>query len=324
MMVDRTKFISCLCFAPLLRMRQFILAALMFLCLVALGGLSAASAGDVYIVDTVERDAAQHVGRGLQGACRTCGKIQYRHMNGNMRAARKIAEELYEEERAGNLSLVVTLGRPATQVIAERLETTPVIYTFVGQEIPKYSASDRILALPTDASLDTQIKLLQQILPGVRNAGIILSSSNNPALKNRRSAHSVGLNIYRIKSPRELPDAIRTAVQDNDALILLRDRMVINNDSIQFVLRHTLENGRHTIAYSPSLVDMGLAAALVPRPEAFGRRIGDAAETFLTGGALTIGTAVESDYHIHTNPRVIERLKRRSTASITPVKGARK
>lgn len=269
-----------------------------------------ALASDIYVVDTIDRAATRELGRALADACGSCGELKYRQMNGNLRTAKRIAEELAVEEKAGRLSLVVTLGRPATRVVADRLKATPVLYTFVGQPIEQYQNSDRVFGLPTDAPLAAQVNLLRQLLPGFKSAGIVVGEG----AEFNRSGKSVelipDLNVYRINDRKELPSALRTAVQMNDALILVRDQMVVNNDSIKFVLQHTLENGRHTVAYSRSLVDMGLAAALVPRPEAFGRLLGASVEVFLTGGQMEIRPARDTDYHVHTNPRVLEQLNR--------------
>lgn len=276
-----------------------------------------AAEGDIYIVDTVEREAAKQLGEALAAMCASCGEIQYRQMNGNMRAARRIAEELSRKEENGSLSLVITLGKPATRVLADKLKTTTILYTFVGQEIAEYKGSEQVIGLPTDAPLLTQVSLLTKLLPTVRSAGILLGGGNSANLEGALGASDIAINVYRINDRNDLPDALRMAVKSNDALILLRDRMVVNNDTVQFVLQQTLENGRHTIAYSQSLVDMGFAAALVPKPEAFGRLIGQAVEGFFAHGKLLIGAAGEDDYLVHLNPTVMERLDRQGSSPRT-------
>lgn len=269
-----------------------------------------AAAGDIFIVDTVEREATRQFGEALSAICTTCGQVKYRQMNGNMRAARRIAEELSREEQNGNVSLVVTLGKPATRVLADKLKNTTILYTFVGQEIPEYRGSKRVIGLPTDAPVLTQVNLLAKLLPTAKSAGILLGEGGGKISESEFATSDIAVNVYRINDRNDLPTTLRMAVQKNDALILLRDRMIVNNDTIQFVLQQTLENGRHTIAYSQSLVDMGFAAALVPRPEAFGRLVGQAVATFLDGGGLVFATATEDDYLVHLNPTVLDRLNR--------------
>ncbi len=267
-------------------------------------------AGDVYVVDTIDRPATQQLGEALRRECASCGALKYRQMNGSLRVAKRIAAELAAEEKAGRLSLVVTLGRPATRVIAEKLEHTPVIYTFVGQEIGQFARSALIVGLPTDAPLKAQLKLLRKLQPEFRSAGIVVGERNNRFQQSSESPDPEHINIYRIKDRKDIASALREAVHMNDALILIRDPMVVNNDTIKFVMQHTLENGRHTIAYSRSLVDMGLAAALVPKPEAFGRLLGKSIQNYMDHGVLEVVPAVEADYLVHTNARVLEQLNR--------------
>lgn len=271
---------------------------------------SPALAGDVYVVDTIDRPATQQLGEALKRDCISCGALKYRQMHGSLRVAKRIAAELATEEKAGRLSLVVTLGRPATRVIAEKLEKTPVFYTFVGQKIEQFATSARIVGLPTDAPLEAQLKLLRKLQPEFRSAGIVVGDRNNRFQRSTERPDPKHINIYRVKDRKEIANALREAVQMNDALILIRDQMVVNNDTIKFVMQHTLENGRHTIAYSRSLVDMGLAAALVPKPEAFGRLLGKSIQNYMDNGVLEVMPAVETDYHVHTNARVLEQLDR--------------
>jgi ABC-type uncharacterized transport system substrate-binding protein len=271
-----------------------------------------ARAADVYVVDTVQREETRLLGQSLEAACPSCGTVKYRQMNGNMRAATTIADELRVEERAGRLALVVTLGKPATKVIADRLENAPVFYTFVGAPMPAYRNSDRVRGFPTDAPVDVQMGLLRELLPSLETAGIVLSRSNVMSADYRRLGNSASLNLYWIEDRKEMPDALRRAVSQNDALIFLRDSMVINKDTIRFLLQFTLENGRHTLGYSKPLVDMGFAAALVPRAEAFGRLVGQAAERHLTGAEDADMVADRSFYDVHLNNKVISQLARRT------------
>lgn len=286
-------------------------------------GTMQASASDIYIVDTIERPETEVLGKALAENCRSCGTIIYRQMAGSSRVARRIADELYEAEQSGRLAFVVTLGRPATQVIADKLKKTPVIYTFVGREIDRYRGSGRIRGLPTDAPLQVQIDLLAKLAPNATSAGIVLGQTQQPGLEGSiAGVMNLSINVYRINDYGELPDALRRAVKMNEALILLRDRMVINNDSIKFVMQQALENGRHTIAYSRSLVDMGLAAALLPKPEAFGRHIGASLEAHLSGETLTLEQVGDAGYFVHTNPRVLDRLQQRRRAVQLTTSGA--
>lgn len=274
---------------------------------------------DIYIVDTVERDATIQLGQSFEKTCPSCGAVKYRQMNGNLRAARRIANELVEEEKNGRLSLVITLGRPATQIITRALQNTPILYTFVGQKVEAFESRPGIVGLPTDASLSAQVNLLRRMLPSIKNAGVIVGSENPNIQAQTDQVGQMNVNLYKIDSANQLPATLRLAVQQNEALIFLRDPLVVNNDSIKFLMTHTLENRRHIIGYSKSLVDMGFTAALVPKPEAFGRLLGKSAEVYFVSGSFEKIRSEDTDYIVHVNQRAVDQLAqgKKSVAGIS-------
>ncbi len=278
------------------------------------------SAQDVYIVDTVDRAESRQLGQTLGEQCAACGHITYVNMGGNMRAAREVASRLEALEEEGALSLVVTLGKPATRIIANRLKRTPVLYTLVGEPIPEFQSSERVKGFPTDAPVALQLDVLREMAPSIHSAGIVLSEKHQAKKRYQRIATAEGLKFYWIDNEKEMPDALRRAVRQNDAVIFLRDSMVINKDTVRFLLQYTLENGRHTLGYSRPLVDMGLTAGLVPKPEAFGALVGHAAQEILSGETVSPKTADRSFYDIHLNEKVLSQLSRRTGPQVS-VKG---
>ncbi|TNE64756.1 MAG: hypothetical protein EP335_06505 [Alphaproteobacteria bacterium] len=286
---------------------RLMVAVCLLLCLSVRGW-----AGDVYVIDTIDRPESRMLGRAVEAHCPSCGPILYRHMNGDLRTGQKVAEDLHDLEKAGRLSLVIALGKPATRLLADRLEKVPLIYTLVGEQIPAYTGSRRIFALPTDAPVDIQAEFVREIRPDVRSVGVLVDAAHAPpnGLEDMHAgAQTVLLHYYTINSSAEMPAALRRAVAENQALLLLRGRMVVNNDSIRYVLQYTLENLRHTVVYSKPLVDMGFAAALVPRPEAFGRRVGLVAEHVLTGRPVRPQRPERADYAAEVNHRVLQQLE---------------
>lgn len=279
---------------------------------VTVGTLMPVFAYEVYIVDTVDRQEGRQLGKALADWCPACGTITHVNMGGNMRAARDVAGRLEGLEDEGNLSLVITLGKPATRIIANRLKRTPILYTLVGEPIPEFHSSERVRGFPTDAPVTLQLDVLREMAPSIHSAGIVLSASQKAKMQYQRFATTAGLKFYWIYNEKEMPEALRKAVRQNDAVIFLRDSMVINKDTVRFLLQYTLEHGRHTLGYSRPLVDMGLAAALVPKPEAFGKLVGLAAQEILSGRDVSPKTADRSFYDIHLNEKVLSQLTQRA------------
>lgn len=264
----------------------------------------------VFIVDTVERPATEEFGAALQAACKTCGPLEYRHIAGSLRTGQLVAAELRSEEAKGRLALVVTLGKPATRIISDALRKTPIFYTMVGAPMGRFDSARNVRGFPTDAPVDLQLALLRRVAPGTNSVGIVVDHKRAAALRSTLGV-AEGLTLYEIREEREMPTVMRRAVTSNDAIIFLRDPMVLNNDSVRFLMKLTLENRVHTVGYSKALVDLGLAFALVPDPAAFGKRVGEAAERHLLGQEPSDRSLVEQDYLLHRNETVIMQARTR-------------
>lgn len=287
---------------------------------VAVGTLTPVFAQEVYIVDTIDRQEGRQLGKALADWCPACGTVTHVNMGGNMRAAREVADRLEGLEDEGHLSIVVTLGKPATRIIANRLKKTPILYTLVGEPIAEFQAIERVKGFPTDAPVMLQLNVLREVAPSIHSAGIVLSEGHEEKKRYQRIPTAAGLKFYWIGNEKEMPEALRKAVRQNDAVIFLRDNMVINKDTVRFLLQYTLEHGRHTLGYSRPLVDMGLTAGLVPKPEAFGKLVGRAAQEILSGKNVSRKTADRSFYDIHLNEKVLSQLTRQAGPKVR-VKG---
>lgn len=305
--------------------RLSILAALLvaaLLCLFISEDAQAQVKGRVVIVDTVERQATKLFGAAVEHACSACGQIEYRHIAGSLRTGRLVAEELRSAQEKGQIDLIITLGKPATNIMAGRVKNTPIFYTMVGAPIARYVDSRNVRGFPTDAPISLQLDVLRGLAPSVQRIGIVTSQEKAQLLQ-VRSEILTGLTIYEIDQQKHMPKALRRAVAANDALIFLRDPVVINNDSLKFILKITLANRIHTVGYSSALVDRGLAFALVPKPAAFGARVGVAAQRHLTGQEAGQSVVSGADYSIHRNETVLMQAMTPQTARTSPPEASR-
>lgn len=313
-MIDRIKI-----FDPVRRVALGCKAAraLAFL-LLLIGPFSSLVQADdrVIVVDTVDRAAGRQLSRAVEQFCPSCGPVAYRHINGDRRTGRRLAAELKQLEQDGKLSLVITLGKPATNIIADSLRNTPVFYSMVGSPISGQSKNEGVTGFPTDAPVELQVEVLRGLVPGLKNIGIVAGQQQAQLIRSSATPKHGDLKVYEVERDSQLPKTLRQAVRASDALIFVRDPRVINNDSVRFVIQQTLANRVHTFGYSEALVDMGLGFAMVPRPEAFGRRLGEAAERLLKGHQPQNRTLTADEYTIHRNEAVLmQAAERRALAN---------
>lgn len=284
--------------------RAFVIAAIVSMTAPARAIASETAAKEIYVIDTIARSIGIEFKEAISTSCPSCGPITFTHMGGNMRTGLAIAKDLRAAEKASKLAFVVTLGKPATAIIAKTLKNTDIFYTMVGAPLSNLAAHKNIHAFPTDAPLAVQVRTLIRYAPTTRKIAIISSRK----LKVPLLQDEADITLYDINSTRQLPQALRQVAISNDALIFLRDAKVINNDTIQFIVGFTLENQLRTLGYSQALVKAGLSLALVPSPEAFGHHIGVAAESLLSKGEWQSTKRTINDYEIHVNDKVLNHL----------------
>lgn len=86
---------------------------------------------------------------------------------------------------------------------------------------------------------------------------------------------NLNFNQYPIASVKQVPKTLRQVISENDALILLPDKEVINQSSFEYFVTTVLENGFPTLGYNNYPAKSGLLMALTPNPTAIGQQAGD-------------------------------------------------
>jgi len=298
-------------------------AAFLRFLLVSLGlsvpsGLVWAENARVVIVDTVEHEASHQLAQHFRSTCRSCGPIDFLHMHGSLEEGKAIALELAEREKRRELSLVLTIGPPAVEMVSNALAETPIIYTYVGQNLLHLPNQNNLYGIPVDAPLPIQISILKAALPEVRSIGLIVSNQTSwnphPFVRERLPKE---LRVYEIAGAKEMPEALRKASNENDAMIFIRDPSVINRDSVRFVIEYTVKKRVQSFTYSETLVDMGMGLALVPNPVAFAEKASLIAEQLLSGQEIQFTPLVASDYNLHINENIVREIQGAQTQDTT-------
>jgi ABC-type uncharacterized transport system substrate-binding protein len=282
------------------------------ICLLALFAIvssMAVHAANIVVVDTVEHEASHRLARAFQANCDACSTIEFMHMEGSRRAGQAIAVELKKRENNKTVDLVVAIGPPAAEILSGTLRKTPIIYTMVGTELLHLGNRSNLHALPVDAPLEIQLQALTTTLPSIRSVGLILSEPKKwkPHPFDRTNLPA-GLRLYEISGAKKMPEALRKASNENDALIFMRDPSVVNRDSIKFIVEYTLQKRIRTFTYSKTLVDMGMGMALVPNPTAFGERAAALTKQLLNGDATVHAPLSLDDFHLHQNARALAQI----------------
>lgn len=275
------------------------------LCFLFIAGADRARA-DVVFFDTLKNDRSLEIIEGFKTACGSCGKVDYRDMKGDPRRGDSIADEINGAVGDGRVDLVIALGRPAAQVAIKKIRGVPIFYSLVGRSLKAGGDGQLVRSFEADAPVIMQLAALKQMVPSIETVAVVHDPSHVASVINSVTAAAAefGMDVqsFSVSSPRDVPTAIRTAVRDCDSLIFFRDPTVTNRDSVNFIIKTTLENRKPTIAYSKALVDLGLLFTLLPDYHRVGDRMGQAADGLIANGAIgDAPAATEADFSVYYN-----------------------
>ncbi|NVJ97939.1 MAG: hypothetical protein HWE25_07300 [Alphaproteobacteria bacterium] len=273
--------------------------------LVAGGAATKASAAGVYIIDTDKHADSLTIAQAVNSNCALCRPVKYMDMTKSFAVGRQIVEELKSRQSAGEVDFLVTLGMPATRIIADEFRNTPIFYSLTNREArdPKNTAPFVDFALRPPLAL--QLEALRTMAPDIKNVGFLATRQELEPFKAEASeaAKKYGLQIkfYYVEHSYDVPTGLRTAIQEMDALLFIRDRVAVNADTINYILQLTLENQIPTMGYTGSLVRRGILSAVMPDSEKLGEALGKAIQAYLSTGVLPTGLNDPSLYQLHIN-----------------------
>jgi len=259
-----------------------------FGCCLLLGGFAPElAAAEVVIVDSNKHSESFALAQAVSRHCPQCGTIQYMDMQRDIAVGRLVIADLKAREEKGNLDLVIALGPMATRITAQDLQRTPVFYLMRERPTRDLPGTDRVKALTANPPAGLQLAAFKALVPGMRRIGLLLRRSTAAPVYDELVAAAadlgVGLSFFYVDRPEDVSPGLRQAIGETDGLLFLRDSMVINGDTIRFILRLTLENRVPTFTYSSDLVAMGMGASLHVDREKLARYIGAVVDARLSG-----------------------------------------
>lgn len=293
-----------------LKIQSCLLACLLALFLCISTETHAANKGRVVVVDTVEHHSNHQLTEAFLAVCSVCENVQLMHMQQSRQQGREIALKLMELEELGNLDLALAIGPPAAEIVSRALKNTPIIYTMVPEKLLQLQEHEHAYALPVDPPLNIQMQALIATLPQVSSVGLILSEQTpwkqHPFDKQRLPEK---LRLYEIKGAKEMPEALRKASNENNALIFMRDPMVLNRDSVKYIIEYTMKKLVYSFTYSNTLVELGMGMALVPDPKSFGSRAAHIANKVLIGEPVEVPPLTIADFDLNVNEQALSKIQ---------------
>lgn len=219
-------------------------------------------------------------------------------LQGDLEVGKKLARKI----RASDASLVVAVGLKAALAAKLEIIDTPVVYMMILDPLKHQFNRPNMTGTLLEVPVDRQLKLIKSFLPGVRRLGTLYdpkkSAGRIKEAEQQASALGLELKGFPVESDRDVPSQLRALLGTADALWLLPDSTVLNNDSVNFLLQTTLAQHVPVIGFSPEFTRLGALMGFSVSYGEVGRETGQLARRVLNGDRPT-----------SSKPVPIERLK---------------
>jgi len=165
----------------------------------------------------------------------------------------------------------------------------PVIYTLVFAPGDKELAGRNMSGIAIEVDNRAQLAAFKGVIPGMKRIGVLYSSlTEQKILKAVEDCWSLGLELVAVKLNRagDVPEGIKKLAGSVDGLWLIPDSVVVNQDSLQYILLLTLENKIPFMVYNKNFVKAGALLAPVVDYTRIGQQAGRLGRQVLQGKEL--------------------------------------
>ncbi len=208
--------------------------------------------------------------------------------------------------------LIFALGALAAVRTKENITHIPIIYTQVLHPEDKSLTGENVTGVGIEVAPKKQFSALISILPEVKSIGVLYSRLSNRTIASaRESCRNMGLKFLAVKleHPGQLPDELNKLSKDADVLWLVPDSLVINKNSLRYMLLFTLENRISFMVYNKGFVKAGALFSFSANNINLGRQAGRIAQKVMQGEAITPGVVPPLNTELAINLNTARRLE---------------
>jgi putative ABC transport system substrate-binding protein len=225
-------------------------------------------------------------------------------LQGDVAKGRSLARKL----RATDVSLVLAVGLKAALVAKLELPDIPVVFCMVLDPAKHDLKASNIAGILLETPIDRQFSAIRTVLPSAKRIGVLFDPDKTAHLveEARQRAKALGLELVarQVTSEKEVPVTLRALTPSIEALWLLPDSTVLNEESLKFILNTALEASVPVIGFSRDLVRSGALAGLYVTYDDVGHQAGLLAKKILSGQDFSSIAVVSPD-----RPRLALNLK---------------
>ncbi len=196
------------------------------------------------------------------------------------------AGQIFNEAKARQAQLILTVGSLATQVALQNAPDIPIVASMI-LNADELRQSPNATGVVLDFSLDTQLQWLQKMLPQTKTIGVLFNPKENRAKIDAATkiTRSLGVTLLtgEVETPQALPDALDILARQAEVLWGISDQTVLSPQTAEPILLFSFRNRIPFIGLSTSWAKAGALYALDRDYKDVGVQCGEIAAKILHG-----------------------------------------
>lgn len=207
-------------------------------------------------------------------------------------------------------TLILTVGTAATQLIAEKIDDIPIVFSMIMHPRKSGITSRDIVGASLDIPVKVQLENLKAVVPQIKTVGVIYSPAESEAiiLEAKQSAAQLQLILddYPARSQKDIP---KISDLNIDALWMVPDTVVCRDVIVKQIFLSSIKKGIPVMGISPSYARAGALLALSCDYKDIGRQSGETAVKILSGeNYADLRITVPRKIKLYLNKTVADRL----------------
>ena len=265
---------------PLIKLNPYItrnlLLALSLFAAVSTLGPTPANACDVVVVKSADLKPYRDALRGFKDAS-SCG-VSEAELND---------DHDLDKIRKKRPDVVLAVGTTAFQKL-RMLDDVPVVYIMVVLSEADRALPSNVSGVSMEIAPAAYLAAMKQVFPAAKRVGLLYDPRNMRTFVGEasREAAAAGLELSnrQVPDPAGLAAALSSMRDAIDILWILPDPTVVTPETIDYLLRFSIQHNIPLFAFSKKYIEMGAIASLDVDPYDMGAQAADIANAVVAGG----------------------------------------
>lgn len=246
-------------------------------------GTSFASATEIIILKSSDIAAYNQAINGFKSALPSGMILSEFDLQGDLEKGRKLARKI----RASDPALVFAVGLKAAKAAQLEIVDIPVVYSMVLDPSKYGLTTPNMTGILLEVPVERQLAMIRTLLPNLKHIGTLYDPTKTTSLidEARRLLKPNGMELIplQINNERDVPGGLRALLPSVDALWLVPDSTVLNDESLRFILNTALEERVPVIGFSREFARSGALLCLSVNYGDIGRQAGQLSRKLLDG-----------------------------------------